>query len=60
MVDVSERKAAEARELDRLEELERFQRMTVGRELKMIEQKKEIEHLKRFGPAGVDDSGDQL
>jgi PAS domain S-box-containing protein len=33
---------------DRLEELERFQRLTVGRELRMIQLKKEIEHLKRF------------
>lgn len=36
-----------ARELERLEELERFQRLTVGRELKMIELKREIEDLKR-------------
>jgi PAS domain S-box-containing protein len=36
-----------ARELDRLAELERFQRLTVGRELKMIELKKEIEVLKK-------------
>ena len=36
-----------ARELDRLAELERFQRLTVGRELKMIELKKEIEALKQ-------------
>ncbi len=36
-----------SRELERLAELERFQRLTVGRELKMIELKKEIEELKR-------------
>jgi PAS domain S-box-containing protein len=44
----AQREVAEqqARELERLAELERFQRLTVGRELKMIELKKEIERLK--------------
>jgi PAS domain S-box-containing protein len=37
----------QAREQNRLEELERFQRLTVGRELKMIELKKEIEYLRK-------------
>jgi hypothetical protein len=37
---------------ERLAELERFQRLTVGRELKMIELKKEIEYLKKLGPTG--------
>jgi PAS domain S-box-containing protein len=52
--DVTARKRVEEelaeqrrRELDRLAELEKFQRLTVGRELKMVELKKEIEELKR-------------
>src|SRR5665811_141736 len=49
----------QARELERLAELERFQRLTVGRELKMIELKKEIEHLKNLGPANGGEPGDQ-
>jgi PAS domain-containing protein len=40
---------------ERLDELERFQRLTVGRELKMIELKKEIEYLKKHGSAGGSD-----
>jgi PAS domain S-box-containing protein len=42
--------AQQARELRRLAELERFQRLTVGRELRMIELKKEIVYLRKFGP----------
>lgn len=51
--DITARKKAEdeiaaqrSKELERMAELERFQRLTVGRELKMIELKKEIERLK--------------
>jgi hypothetical protein len=62
--DVTKQNAAQAEiaaqrlnELDRLGELERFQRLTVGRELKMIELKKENEYLRKFGPA---DGGELL
>jgi PAS domain S-box-containing protein len=52
--DVTARKRAEEelaeqrrKELERLADLEKFQRLTVGRELKMVELKREIENLKR-------------
>ena len=45
--EIAERRT---KELDRLAELERFQRLTVGRELKMIELKKEISELKAHLP----------
>jgi PAS domain S-box-containing protein len=51
--DVTARKRVEEelaeqrkRELDRLAELEKFQKLTVGRELKMVELKREINDLK--------------
>jgi PAS domain S-box-containing protein len=57
--DVTAQKRAErevakqrARELEKLAELERFQKLTVGRELRMIELKKEIEDL-RAGTGGT-------
>jgi PAS domain S-box-containing protein len=52
--DVTAQKHAEAqiadqraKEMERLAELERFQKLTMGRELRMIELKKEIEDLKK-------------
>ena len=53
--DVTEQMRAQREVVERLTELERFQRLTVGRELKMIELKKEIEYLKKLGPPGRDE-----
>jgi PAS domain S-box-containing protein len=57
--DVTAQRNAEAQvaeqrsqELERLAELERFQKLTVGRELKMIELKREIAELKSALPPG--------
>ncbi|GAC1526674.1 MAG: hypothetical protein NVS2B6_14220 [Thermoleophilaceae bacterium] len=57
--DVSAQKRAEeevaeqrTKELERLSELERFQKLTVGRELKMIELKKELQDARRLATAG--------
>lgn len=44
--DMSEMKKAEQELQEKVAELERFQRLAVGRELKMIELKKEVENLK--------------
>src|SRR5450631_4473936 len=57
----AQREVAEqqAHELERLAELERFQRLTVGRELKMIELKKEIESLRSQVRRAEGEPGDQ-
>ncbi|MBE3073944.1 MAG: PAS domain-containing protein [Actinobacteria bacterium] len=47
LVDIADRKEIEGAERERLQELERFRRVTVGRELKMIQLKREIEDLKK-------------
>jgi PAS domain S-box-containing protein len=56
--DVTAQKLAEAevaeqrnREMERLLELERFQKLTIGRELKMIELKREIIEIRKLLPA---------
>jgi len=58
--DITDRHHQQAEGQERVVELVNFQRLTVGRELKMIELKKEIEHLKQSGtsPPGTD-PGDQ-
>ena len=44
-INISERKKADQELKDRLDELERFSRLTVDRELKMIDLKEEVNHL---------------
>jgi len=58
----AQRETAEqqARELERVAELERFKQLTVGRELKMIELKKEIESLRRLVDRDGGELADQL
>ncbi len=58
LVDIEARKVAEAKELARLETLERFQRLTVGRELKMIELETEIERLRGLLHIDADEDAD--
>jgi PAS domain S-box-containing protein len=53
--DVTEQMRAQRELVERLAELEQFQRMTVGRELKMVELKKEIEYLKKLASPERDD-----
>ncbi|HEX7535846.1 MAG TPA: PAS domain S-box protein [Dermatophilaceae bacterium] len=64
--DVTEQKrtqaelARQAVDLERLAELERFHRLTVGRELRMIELKKEIDGLKELVEQNQRERRDQL
>jgi PAS domain S-box-containing protein len=53
--DVTEQMRSQREVVERLAELEEFQRLTVGRELKMIELKKEIEYLRKLGPPERDE-----
>jgi PAS domain S-box-containing protein len=57
--DVTEQMRAQREVVERLAELEQFQRLTVGRELKMIELKKEIDYLRKLGPTGHGESDGQ-
>jgi len=59
LIDIEARKEVEAQELDRLATLERFQRLTVGRELKMIALKKEIESLRTLVRGDGCEDGDK-
>ncbi|MCD6237177.1 MAG: PAS domain S-box protein, partial [Thermoplasmata archaeon] len=52
--DVTETKQVENELKEKIEELERYKRVTVGRELKMIELKKQIEELQRKLSGGGD------
>ncbi len=50
IIDISKRKETEEKLRKKIEELENWQRLTTGREIKMVELKKEINKLKeRFG-----------
>ena len=52
--DITEIKQTESELKEKIEELERYKRVTVGRELKMIELKKQIEELQRKLSGGGD------
>ncbi|HCY86015.1 MAG TPA: hypothetical protein DHV36_12840 [Desulfobacteraceae bacterium] len=65
IMDITDRKQAEQEIRDRLEELNRFRRLAVGRENKMIQLKKEINELsgrlgeaQRYKIVGKSDTGD--
>lgn len=48
--DIRERKQFESELKERIEELEKFQNLAIGRELKMVELKEEIAKLKAIHP----------
>src|SRR6185503_5439190 len=49
--DITVRKEAESRLLEQLDELRRFQKVTVERELRMLELKQELQALRQKVPA---------
>lgn len=49
--DITERKEMETKLRERLDELERFQKVTIGREKRIIELKEEVERLKKMTEA---------
>ena len=57
--DVTEQMRTQREAAERAAELERFQDLTVGRELKMIELKKQIEYLEKLFPNEHDEPDGQ-